>query len=113
MDLLSAPEGTTAGLAARALGESKSSAHNYLTALRDQRFAEASGGGRGSRFRLARPAGPDPVEREYQTFADLADAAHHGQMPDLTSDQQELLEQVWQIVHRPHLRLVQGEGDAE
>jgi len=113
MDLLSAPEGTTAGLAARALGKSKSSAHNYLTALRDQGLAEATGGGRGSRFRLARPAGADPIERKYQTFADLADAAHDGRVPDLAGDQQELLEQVWQIVHRPHLRLVQGEGDAE
>ena len=61
----------------------------------------------------ARPAGADPIERKYQTFADLADAAHDGRVPDLAGDQQELLEQVWQIVHRPHLRLVQGEGDAE
>ena len=113
MDLLAAPEGTTAGLAAQAIGKSKSSAHNYLTALRDQGLAEAYGGGRGSRFRLTRPAGADPAERKYQTFADLADAAHDGRVPDLADDQQELLEQVWQIVHRPNLRLVEGEGDGQ
>jgi len=34
-------------------------------------------------------------------------------VPDLADDQQELLEQVWQIVHRPNLRLVESEGDGQ
>ncbi|HEV2253217.1 MAG TPA: helix-turn-helix domain-containing protein [Streptosporangiaceae bacterium] len=113
MDLLSAPEGTTAGLAAMAIGMSKSTAKNYLTALRNAGLAEAYGAGRGSRWRLVRSRAEDPAERKYQTFADLADAAHAGQVPDLAGDQQELLEQVWQIAHRPNLRLIEGEGDAQ
>jgi DNA-binding transcriptional ArsR family regulator len=113
MDLLAAPEGTSAGLAAMAIGMSKSTAKNYLTALRNAGLAEAYGAGRGARWRLVRSRAEDPAERKYQTFADLADAAHAGQMPDLTGDQEELLEQVWQIVHRPNLRLIEGEGDAQ
>jgi DNA-binding transcriptional ArsR family regulator len=112
-DLLAAPEGTTASQAAMAIGMSKSTAKNYLTALREAGLAEAYGGGRGSRWRLARSRAGDPAERKYQTFAGLADAAHEGRVPDLTADQQDLLEQVWQIVHRPNLRLVEGEGDAQ
>src|SRR5439155_12702933 len=39
MRLLAAPEGTTAGAAGLALGKSKSSAHDYLAALRDRGIA--------------------------------------------------------------------------
>ena len=110
MRLLAAPEGTTAGAAGLALGKSKSSAHDYLTALRDQGIAEKTGGGRGSRFRLVRaepPAAPEP--RPYTTIEALAQAVHDG-LVDASDEQRAVLEQAWQIANRPRLTLLQGGG---
>ena len=106
--LLAAPEGTTAALAGLALGKSKSLAHEYLTALRDRNIAKLTGGGRGSRFRLIQP---DPAHRPqaYTTIEDLADAVHDG-LVDAGDDARQVLEEVWQIAHRPHLTVVQGGG---
>ena len=110
MRLLAAPEGTTAGAAGLALGKSKSSAHDYLAALRDQGIAEKTGGGRGSRFRLVHaepPAAPEP--RPYTTIEALAQAVHDG-LVDASDEQRAVLEQAWQIANRPRLTLLQGGG---
>ena len=110
MRLLAAPEGTTAGAAGLALGKSKSSAHDYLAALRDRGIAEKTGGGRGSRFRLARaepPAAPEP--RPYTTIEALAQAVHDG-LVDASDEQRAVLEQAWQIANRPGLTLLHGGG---
>ena len=110
MRLLAAPEGTTAGLAGQALGKSKSSAHDYLTALRDQGIAEMTGGGRGSRFRLVRAEPPAAAEpRPYTTVEALAQAVHDG-LVDASDEQRAVLEQAWQIANRPRLTLLQGGG---
>ena len=110
MRLLAAPEGTTAGAAGLALGKSKSSAHDYLAALRDRGIAEKTGGGRGSRFRLVRAEPPAaPESRPYTTIEALAQAVHDG-LVDASDEQREVLEQAWQIANRPRLTLLQGSG---
>jgi hypothetical protein len=106
MRLLAAPEGTTAGAAGLALGKSKSSAHDYLAALRDRGIAEKTGGGRGSRFRLVRAA---PESRPYTTIEALAQAVHDG-LVDASDEQRAVLEQAWQIANRPRLTLLHGGG---
>ena len=62
MDLLAAPDGTSAAAAGLALGKSKQAALGYLTVLRDQGVAKMTGGGRGSRWWLVR-AEPAPGSR--------------------------------------------------
>ena len=110
MRLLAAPEGTTAGAAGLALGKSKSSAHEYLTALRDQGIAEMTGGGRGSRFRLVRAEPPAaPEARPYTTIEALAQAVHDG-LVDASDEQRAILEQAWEVANRPRLTLLQGGG---
>ena len=114
MRLLAVPEGTTASAAGLALGKSKSTALDYLTALRDQGIAELTGGGRGSRFRLVRaeppaepPAAAEP--RPYTTIEALAQAVHDG-LVDASDEQRAVLEQAWQVANRPRLTLLQGGG---
>jgi hypothetical protein len=110
MRLLAAPEGTTAGAAGLALGKSKSSAHDYLAALRDRGIAEKTGGGRGSRFRLVRAEPPAaPESRPYTTIEALAQAVHDG-LVDASDEQRAVLEQAWQIANRPRLTLLHGGG---
>ena len=129
MRLLASPEGTTASAAGIAIGKSKWVAYEYLTALKDQRIAELTGAGRGSRFRLAghpvrepRPeAEPEQPARpaEYLTIQALAEVVHAG-LADADEATREVLEKVWEIEHRParpHLTVVPplpdeaGEGD--
>ena len=115
MRLLAAPEGTTASAAGLALGKSKSSALDYLTALRDQGIAEKTGGGRGSRFRLVRaePSAEPPAaaeSRSYTTIEALAQAVHDG-LVDASDEQRAVLEQAWQVANHPRLTLLQGGGD--
>src|SRR6266496_2656184 len=109
--LLAAPEGTTAALAGAALGKSKSSAYDYLTALRDQGIAEMTGGGRGSRFRLVRaePAAAPETRAAYTTIEALAQAVHDG-LVDASDEQRAVLEQAWQVANRPRLTLLHGGG---
>jgi hypothetical protein len=110
MRLLGTAEGTTAGAAGLALGKSKSSAHDYLAALRDQGLAEKTGGGRGSRFRLVRAEPPAaPESRPYTTIEALAQAVHDG-LVDASDEQRAVLEQAWQIASRPRLTLLHGGG---
>jgi hypothetical protein len=111
MRLLAAPEGTTAPQAGLALSRSAETARAYLNALRDQGIAEMTGGGRGSRWRLIGPVPPAaPQSERYTTIAELAEAAHDGLVPGMTGEQREVLEQVWQIAHRPRLTVIQGGG---
>jgi hypothetical protein len=130
MRLLASPEGTTASAAGIAIGKSKWVAYEYLTALKDQRIAELTGAGRGSRFRLARhpvreprpEAEPEQPARPagYLTIQALAEVVHAG-LADADEATREVLEKVWEIEHRParpHLTVVPplpgetGEGDA-
>lgn len=123
LQLLAAPEGTTAALAGAALGKSKSLAHEYLTALRDHNIARLTGGGRGSRFRLCR-AEPEPVlgPQQYTTIEAVAELVLSGVVA-ADDEQREILGQAWQAAHghpyreqaahdRPHLTLLQGGGGA-
>jgi hypothetical protein len=110
MRLLAAPGGTTASAAGLALGKSKSSALDYLAALRDRGIAEKTGGGRGSRFRLVRAQPPAaPESRPHTTLEALAQAVHDG-LVDASDEQRVVLEQVWQIANRPRLTILQGSG---
>ena len=88
---------------------SKSAAHRYLAALHQAGIVEkARGGGRCSRV-AARP-GQDATPPAYTTIAQLAKAVHDGLVPDASDEQREVLEQAWQIAHRPRLTLLQGSG---
>jgi S-DNA-T family DNA segregation ATPase FtsK/SpoIIIE len=110
MRLLAAPEGTTAGAAGLALGKSKETAREYLTALRDRELAQLTGGGRGSRWRLIRaepPAAPEP--RPYLTIEALAQFVVEG-LVDADDEQRAVLEQAHDLIRRQRLTLVQGSG---
>jgi hypothetical protein len=110
MRLLAAPEGTTAGAAGLALGKSKETAREYLTALRDRGLAQLTGGGRGSRWRLIRaepPAAPEP--RPYLTIETLAQYVVEG-LVDADDEQRAVLEQAHDLIRRQRLTLVQGGG---
>jgi hypothetical protein len=109
--LLESPEGTTAALAGVALGKSKSLAHEYLTALRDHNIAKLTGGGRGSRFRRCWPE-PAAEPQKYTTLEALAELVHDG-VVQADDEQREILEQVWQVAHRPRLTLVPPLGQSE
>ena len=111
MRLLAAPEGTTAGAAGLALGKSKSIAHEYLTALRDRGIAELTGGGRGSRFRLASARSRPPRLSPGRTSPSrTSPRPSHDGLVDATGEQRAVLEKAWQIADRPRLTLVQGGG---
>lgn len=105
--LLAAPGGTTASQAGAALGKSRASAKRYLSALRGQGVAELTGGGRGSRWRLARtesPAAPEqsagpPVPRSYLTLATHAEAVVKGVAGDVDAEQRAVMEQVYDMTH--------------
>ena len=100
MDLLAAPEGTSAAAAGLALGKSKQSALGYLTVLRDQGLAKMTGGGRGSRWWLVReePApAPEPEPRPYLTLAAHAEAVIKGLPGDVNPEQMALMERVYEM----------------
>ncbi len=98
----------SAAAAGLALGMSKSAAHRHLAALHQAGMVEkARGGGRSAGWQLA---GQDAAPPAYTTIAQLAEAVHDGLVPDVTDEQREVLEQVWQIARRPRLTLVQGGG---
>ena len=103
MDLMAAPDGTSAAAAGLALGKSKQSALDYLTVLRDQGVAKMTGGGRGSRWWLVRaePAAEheQPAPRPYLTLAAHAEAVVEG-LADADPDQRALMEQVHHMISR-------------
>jgi hypothetical protein len=107
---------TSASAVGLALGISKTAAFRHLSAMRAHGVAEQAGTGRGAGWRLAAGQEPEqkpepgPEQHTYTTLAELAEAAHDGKLPGITEEQREILEQVWQIAHRPHLTLVKRDG---
>jgi len=120
--VLAAPEGTTAAAAGVALGKSKQSALNYLTALRDRGVATQAGAGRGHRWHVVRaapgtprepapepvPAGPRP--RPYLTLENLAEFVLNG-LVEADDEQRAILEQAHDMIRRKRLTLVRDDGD--
>jgi biotin operon repressor len=82
------------------IGISKTRAWRHLAALANVGIVEKVGGGTSSGYRLARRAAPAPERRPYVTLADLAKAAHNGQV-DCDDEQREVLAKVYEIYHRP------------
>jgi hypothetical protein len=95
--------------AGQALSMSKSAAHRYLSALREAEMVETTGTGRAIKWRLAGAASAPAQPQPYTTIEALAQAVHDG-LVDATDEQREVLEQAWQIAHRPRLTLLQGGG---
>ena len=114
---------TSAAAAGLALGVSKTVAYEYLAAMREYGFAEVTGGGRSSGWRLPdRPQVPDDKRElvdnyvavsRYATLEDLAEAVHDGQV-DADDDARAVLDQVRRIAARKRLTVVpDAPGDAE
>ena len=97
----------SASEAGAALGMSKSAVHRYLSALRDAGVVEMEGAGNAVGWRL--PAQQQDTPPQYTTLVELAEAVHDGGAP-ANDEQRAVLEQVWQITHRPHLTILQGGG---
>ena len=89
----------SASEAGLATGMSKSAAHRHLSAMRDAGLVELEGTGNSVGWRLATQQAAPP---QYTTLVELAEAVHAGGAP-ATDEQRAVLEQVWQITHRPHL----------
>ncbi len=69
---------------------------------------KARGGGRSAGWQLAgQDRGAPPAV--HHDRGQLAQAVHDG-LVDASDEQREVLEQVWQIAHRPRLTLLQGSG---
>jgi hypothetical protein len=124
MRLLASPDGVSATEAGLALGKSKQSALNYMTALRDRGIAAQAGAGRGHRWRLTRtdpPAAPEaipeqpppagePEPRPYLTLENLADFVLKG-LVDADDEQRAVLEHAHDLIRRQRLHLVKDDGD--
>jgi predicted ArsR family transcriptional regulator len=99
-----------------AVGMSKSAVQRYLAPLADIGAVAKTGRGRATKWQLTmldRPTGKQPHagnHEPYTTIEALAEAVHNG-LVAATPEQREVLEQAWQIAHRPRLTLIQG-GDA-
>jgi predicted ArsR family transcriptional regulator len=91
--------------AGQAVGVSKSAAHRYLAALRDAGIVQMAGIGKSVKWRLADRAAVGAEPPEYLTIEDLAQAVHDG-LVEANEEQRAILEQAWQIAHRPRLTLV-------
>lgn len=114
---------TSAAAAGLALGVSKTVAYEYLAAMREYGFAEVTGGGRSSGWRLPdQPQMPEDKQElvdnyiavsQYTTLEDLAQAVHDGQV-DADDDARAVLEQVRRIAARKRFTVVPGaSGDGE
>jgi hypothetical protein len=123
MRLLASPDGTSATEAGMALGKSKQSALNYLTALRERRIAIQAGAGRGHRWHVAHAEPPAPPEvipapaaaaepgpRPYLTLENLAEFVLMG-LAEADDEQRAVLEQAHDLIRRQRLRLVEDDGD--
>jgi len=115
---LLAAGGASSSQAAAAAGISKSTAHEYLSALRDAGVAELTAPrGRSSRFILARTREPEPPPAGrpdgYVTLHDLAEAVRDGRAGDVDDDARAVLAKVLQAGPRPRLTVVpEPESDA-
>ena len=105
------------------LGVSKTTAYEYLAAMRKYGFAEVAGGGRSSGWQLPkRPEVPDEMKEplrqynaasQYTTLADLAQAVHDG-LVDADDEAWNVLEEVRRIAGRKRLSVVPDPpGDGE
>ena len=105
------------------LGVSKTTAYEYLAAMRKYGFAEVAGGGRSSGWQLPkRPEVPDEMKEplrqynaasQYTTLADLAQAVHDG-LVDADDEARNALEEVRRIAGRKRLSVVPDPpGDGE
>ena len=110
---LLAAGGTSSAQAAAALGVSKTTALGYLSVLRDAGIADLAGGGRGSKFVLARQHQPqtetDPPPARpggYVTLHDLAEAVRDGRAGDVDDGAREVLAKVLAAGPRPRLTVV-------
>jgi biotin operon repressor len=123
MRLLASPDGTSAAEAGMALGKSKQSALNYLTALRERGIAVQAGAGRGHRWHAADaepPAAPEaipapsaaaePEPRPYLTLENLAEFVLKG-LAEADDEQRAVLEQAHDLIRRQRLRLVEDDRD--
>ena len=96
----------SAAAAGLALGMSKSAAHRHLTALQDAGIVEkARGAGRAAGWQVVRRS--EAASQQYTSIGDLADAVHEG-LVEADDEQRAVLEQIWQIAHRPHLTVLRG-----
>jgi hypothetical protein len=99
------------------LGVSKTTAHGYLTVMREYGFADVAGGGRSSGWQLReRPEVPEQLQEplrqyiaasQYATLEDLAQAVHDG-LVDADDDARGVLEEVRRIAGRKRLSVVPG-----
>jgi DNA-binding transcriptional ArsR family regulator len=105
------------------MGISRSTAHEYLSALRDAGVAELTAPrGRGSRFILARKHKPRQHEPEpppaarpdgYVTLHDLAEAVRDGRAGEVDDGARTVLARVLEAGPRPRLTVVpEPESDA-
>jgi hypothetical protein len=108
---------TSAAAAGLRLGVSKTTAHGYLTAMREYGHAEVAGGGRSSGWQLpARHEVPEPMQEplrqymtasQYTTLEELAQAVHDG-LVDADDDARSVLEEVRRIAGLKRLSVVPG-----
>ena len=106
-----------------ALGKSKQSALDYLTALRERGIAVQVGAGRSRRWRVAEAEPPatseampapsaavEPEPRPYLTLENLAEFVLKG-LVEADDEQRTVLEQAHDLIRRQRLRLVEDDGD--
>jgi hypothetical protein len=114
---------TSAATAGLRLGVSKTTAYEYLAAMRAYGFAEVAGAGRSSGWQLReQPQVPgqmrEPLRQyvtasQYTTLEDLAQAVHDG-LVDADDEARGVLEEVRRIAGRKRLSVVPGPaGDGE
>ena len=100
---------TSAAAVGLRLGVSKTTAYEYLAAMREYGFAEVAGGGRSSGWQLSeRPEVPEDVRElagQYTTLEDLAQAVHDG-LVDADDEARSVLEEVRRIAGRKRLSVV-------
>jgi hypothetical protein len=103
---------------------SKTTAYEYLAAMRDYGFAELAGAGRSSGWQLPeRPEVPEHMQEQlrqyiavsetvskYTTLEDLAQAVHDGEV-DADDDARAALEQVRRIAAKKRLSVVPDPPD--
>jgi hypothetical protein len=114
---------TSAAAAGLRLGVSKTTAYEYLAAMRDYGYAELAGGGRSSGWQLPeQPEVPEHMQErlrqyitvsKYTTLVELAQAVHDGEV-DADDDARAVLEEVRRIAAKKRFSVVPDPpGDGE
>ena len=106
---------TSAAAAGLRLGVSKTTAYEYLAAMRDYGYAELAGGGRSAGWQLPKqPEVPEHMQErlrqyitvsKYTTLVELAQAVHDGEV-DADDDARAVLEEVRRIAARKRFSVV-------